>query len=86
MKRIILLLVSISLIVLPLTALPVEAEPGYTDTSYWNERCTGKAQMSAEDKEACLGYSAYLQKQNDGLGEQLNNIEAKRQEIAKDIQ
>ena len=86
MKRIILLLVSISLIVLPLTALPVEAEPGYTDTSYWNERCTGKAQMSAEDKEACLGYSAYLQKQNDGLGEQLSNIEAKRQEIAKDIQ
>lgn len=86
MKRISLLIIVIAMVMWPFNIFHIVAEPSYTDTEYWNNRCTGKRQMSAEDKEACLGYSSYLQSQNEGLGEELNAIDAKRQEIAKDIE
>lgn len=68
------------------TLTPIQAEPDYTDTTYWNNRCTGKTQMSAADKEACLGYSKYLQQQNNSLGQQLKDIEAKRAEVSANIE
>ena len=86
MKKLLLVFMCCSLIAWPLSVSQIYAEPGYSDTEYWNDKCTGKAQMTSEEKEACLGYSKYLQSQNEGLGERLNEIDAKREEIAKDIE
>ena len=87
MKKIINIFLSIVLFIAIIAAYtPIQAEPDYTDTTYWNDRCTGKSQMSYEDKEACLGYSQYLQQQNNELGDQLKDIEAKRKEVSANIE
>ena len=86
MKKIINILLAMILFISAAALRPIQAEPDYSDTTYWNNRCTGKTQLSATDREACQGYSAYLQQQNNSLGNQLKDIEAKRQEVSANIE
>ena len=83
MKKLIRLVLSLLMCSLAIT--PIQAEPDYSDSGYWNSRCTGKSNMSAADKEACTGYAKYLQSQNTDLAKQLTNIEAQRAAVAADI-
>lgn len=63
-----------------------EDEP-YTNTEYWNDRCTGKTTMSSEDKAACMAYAEYLGSLNDDTQKRLEeanaNIEKYEEDIAK---
>ena len=63
----------------------VHAEPDYSDSSYWNDKCSGTT-FSSEDKEACTAYANYLKDQKTELGEQLKEIEAKREQYLEDIE
>lgn len=65
--------------------LPVYAEPDYSDSEYWNDRCSGST-LSSEDKEACTGYASYLKDQKSALGDQLKEIEAKKEKYMQDIE
>ena len=63
-----------------------EDEP-YSNTEYWNERCTGKTTMTSEEKAACMAYAEYLGSQNDETQKRLEeanaNIEKYEEDIAK---
>lgn len=65
--------------------LKASAEPDYTDTAYWNEKCTS-GQMSDSDKTACTAYMQFLSNQSGDLSDTLKKIEAERKEMAANVQ
>ena len=62
-----------------------DAEPDYTDTSYWNNKCTGKTQMTQDEKTACTAYAKYLASENETLSARLDEVEALRDQYEADI-
>lgn len=63
----------------------VIAEPDYSDSEYWGDRCTGKIQMTQDEKTACQAYAKYLSSQNDNLSDRLDEVEAMRKQYEADI-
>lgn len=62
----------------------VEAEPDYSDTEYWEDKCTG--QVAKADREACNAYAEYVASQRSNLQERLNEIESQRSAIKSDLE
>lgn len=67
------------------TAVPVTAEPDYSDTEYWTEKCTGTGISDYEDYEACEAYREYVADQSEHLSERLAEVDAEREQIAANI-
>ena len=85
MKRLISVL---SVICIALAALgsvfTVQAEPDYTDTEYWENKCTG--QVASSDREACNAYAEYVSSQRSNLQSRLDEIESQRSAIKADLE
>ena len=77
---------AVCLLCSPVRTVYAEDEP-YSNTEYWNDRCTGKTTMTSEDKAACMAYAEYLGSQNDETQKRLEeanaNIEKYEEDIAK---
>ena len=63
---------------------PVQAEPDYSDTDYWEEKCTG--QVASGDRAACNAYAEYVNSQRSSLESRLNEIESQRAAIKADLE
>ena len=62
----------------------VKAEPDYTDTEYWEDKCTG--QVASSDREACNAYAEYVNSQRSSLESRLDEIESQRAAIKADLE
>jgi len=86
MRRFLTILTALTLLCFGLPVSTVQAEdPGYTDTTYWNNLCTGGQTLSADQKTACSAYMNYMSSQSSSLREQLAAIDAQKAEITKNI-
>ncbi len=63
---------------------PVQAEPDYSDTDYWEEKCTG--QVASGDRAACNAYAEYVNSQRSSLESRLDEIESQRAAIKADLE
>ena len=61
------------------------AEPDYTDTEYWTEKCLSSDHVPASDYEACQAYREYMGGTSEDLQKKLEAIESKRGEIESNI-
>ncbi len=84
MKRLMNALTALSLCMLTVGTMPVHAEPDYTDTDYWDDKCTG--QVASGDKEACNAYAEYMNSQRENLQSRLAEIESQRNAIKQDLE
>lgn len=64
----------------------VVAEEDYESNSTYYSNLCSKSDLSEEEKVVCKGYADYMSNKSQDLRDQLNEIEAKRDEIKKDIQ
>ncbi len=88
MKRssIICMLLAVSALSLHLNPPAVHAEePDFSDTSYWNQLCTGTEDLSEEEEKNCSAYMSYMQSQNQELQEKIAEIDSRKQEINASI-
>ncbi|MDO4520943.1 MAG: hypothetical protein Q4B44_04810, partial [Erysipelotrichaceae bacterium] len=76
MKRLLSLLMALSVGTMGLWIMPVSAEPDYTDSDYWEGKCTPT--YKPEDKEACEAYRQYVAAQRDDLQKRLDEVESQR--------
>ena len=60
-------------------------EPDFSDTSYWNNLCTGSSDLSEEDEKNCNAYMSYMQSKNQELQQKIAEIDARKQEISANI-
>lgn len=65
--------------------LPIQAEEDFSNTGYWNQKCTSSQTLSAADKASCEAYMEYMKEQNEVLQQQLNEIDSKKNEISSNI-
>ncbi|MBR3346804.1 MAG: CHAP domain-containing protein [Solobacterium sp.] len=60
-------------------------EPDFSDTSYWNNLCTGSSDLSEEEEKNCNAYMSYMQSKNQELQQKIAEIDARKQEISANI-
>ncbi|MBR2825668.1 MAG: CHAP domain-containing protein [Solobacterium sp.] len=82
MKKRILSILFVSIVGIHL--LPVQAEEDFSNTSYWNQKCTSY-DLSENDKASCEAYMVYMKEQNTVLQQQLDAIDSKKNEISENI-
>ena len=62
-------------------------QPDYSNTGYWESLCMqSSSNLSIDQQNACKAYIANMSQQSASLQKQLNDIEARRADIAKDVQ
>ena len=84
MKRLLSLLMALSVGAMGLWIMPVSAEPDYTDSDYWEGKCTPT--YKPEDKEACEAYRQYVAAQRDDLQKRLDEVESQRAAVKADLE
>lgn len=85
MKRLLkILCVSALIAVSAGSVFTAEAEPDYSDTEYWEDKCTG--QVASADREACNAYAEYVNSQRNSLETRLSEIESQRSAIKADLE
>ena len=68
-----------------------ESSPGqtppadYSDTQYWTNLCTSGETLTPQQKNSCMAFMQAQSNVTSDLNKKIKDIEAKRQEIAKDI-
>lgn len=60
-----------------------QAEEDYSNTEYWSEVCK---KATSDNQDSCKAYAKYLESQKSSAQEELKNIEAQRDEIAKNLE
>ena len=63
----------------------LEAEPDYSDSTYWAAKCSSSEIQSKEDYAACEAYREYMASQSNDLAKELEEVEKQRQEIADNL-
>ncbi len=67
-----------------LTSFPAEAEPDYSDSDYWENKCTGE--VASGDREACNAYAEYVASRRSDLQERLNDVQGQMASVMADIE
>ncbi|MBQ9327132.1 MAG: CHAP domain-containing protein [Solobacterium sp.] len=67
--------------------LPVSAEeyPDFSDTTFWNDLCTGDSAITDEEAQKCRAYMDYIQEQNQQLQEQISEIDTRKEQLSSQI-
>ena len=60
-------------------------EPDFSDTAYWNSKCTDSAGMSDSDAAQCKAYAEYMKQHNSDLQNKVEDIEKRKKEIAAEL-
>ncbi|RRC91321.1 hypothetical protein EII25_06515 [Erysipelotrichaceae bacterium OH741_COT-311] len=80
------LIIVVALLILSIFPIYAEEESEFDSNSqYYYQLCSSNS-LSEEDKKTCDAFAAHLAGKSSSLREQLRNIEAQREEIAKDIE
>ena len=65
--------------------LTLYAEEDFSNTSYWNNLCTNSSSLSKEEQASCQAYIAHMKETNSSLQQELDSIDAKKEEISGNI-
>lgn len=84
MKRLIHVLLSSAMLAWLITPA-VHAEPDYTDTEYWQAKCS-TVYYDIETQTACRAYNDYMVKNNADIAREYEEVQAKLQEKSEDIE
>lgn len=70
-----------------ITLVPVIAEdenPPYTDTTYWNNLCSGTS-LTSDQQTACSAYLQYIQGQNSSLQQQISDAQSRKDAASEQL-
>ena len=70
----------------PYTA--IQAEDDFSDTTYWTNLCTGAdggGALSAAQKQSCTAFMRYIASQSDSLKDEMDKLDAQKEDIARDL-